>query len=143
LATLGEHPLLTPSFIRGSYITNSQDIVISVCSIDRYFCTINVSSILTGECLAKISTDISNCSEIRKAALKYLVGGFAYDERTHEIFTGNENGICCVWSNKFYNDVGDINNYPESSDTNEDESELSGSEEESELSESHSVENLE
>jgi hypothetical protein len=93
--------------------------------------------------LEKISVDIPNCSEIRKAALKYEIRGFAYDERTHEIFTGNENGICCVWSNKFYNDVGDINNYPESSDTNEAESELSGSEEESELSESHSVENLE
>jgi hypothetical protein len=57
--------------------------------------------------LENISKDILNCSKIGKTTLKYLVGGFAYDERMHEIFTGNNEGIYCVWSNKFYNDVED------------------------------------
>ena len=120
--------MIDSNFISCSYITNSQDMVISVCSTDGSLYTINVSSILSGKCLEKIGVDIPNCSEIRKAALKYEIRGFAYDERTHEIFTGNENGICCVWSNKFYNDVGDELLSEDESDEEfftEDESELS------------------
>jgi hypothetical protein len=127
LATLGDHPMINSNLMSCSYITNSQDMIISVCSTqDRFFYTINVSSILSGKCLEKISVNIPNCSEIRYAALTYLISeqfrftneivGFAYDERTHEIFTANDDGICCVWSNKFYNDVGDIIYYPGSED---------------------------
>ena len=77
---------------------------------------INVSNIVTGERLEKISyMDISSCnSEIRNKVLKHLFFGFAYDERTHEIFTSNIKGVCCVWSNRFYNDVGEINEFYDS-----------------------------
>ena len=68
--------------------------------------SINVSSIITGQSLARIParTVSGRSSNAREAALKFPVKGFAYDERTQEIFTGNSLGICCVWSNKLYKD---------------------------------------
>ena len=106
LVTLQNHRMKSMSFSWGSHITKSNDIIIYVC-MDSH--SINVSSIIIGELLAKISMDISSCSENRKKVLKQLFTGFAYDEKTHEIFTANMKGVCCVWSNRFYNDVGDIN----------------------------------
>ena len=118
LATLQDHGIFLNyckySVTYGFHITKSEDIIISVCRRDRsdpY--TINVTSIVTGKCLAKISSDISNCSQIRVEALTFHIRGFAYDERMHEIFTANHAGICCVWSNRFCKDVRNANNYPQ------------------------------
>jgi hypothetical protein len=108
LITFEDHqmrtPLLTePQFYKGNYITSGQDIVISVCGPEEseHF-TINISSIITGECLAKITTQ--GGSQFREFALNYPMVSVAYDERSEEIFTANENGICCLWSKKFHSD---------------------------------------
>ena len=94
LATLEGHGKfwngLEYSITYASHITKSEDIIISVCRRDRsdpY--TINVSSIVTGKCLANISSDISKCSQIREKALEFPIKGFAYDEKTLKIFTAN------------------------------------------------------
>lgn len=97
-------PFLTAhDFYRSTYITNDQDIIISVCGSHEFnHCTINISSIITGKSLAKITTQ--DGSKIRDAVLAYRITSFAYDEKTGEIFTANENRICCVWSKKFCHD---------------------------------------
>ena len=101
LVTLEDHPLHGPnlkhmSFFVHSYISSSQDILISLCC-GQWMSSVNVSSIVTGECLSKI----------RKAASNPPVVAFAYDERTHEVFTGTDYGVCGVLCNEFHNDVGD------------------------------------
>ena len=100
----------------GSHISKSEDIIISIWMDTLNSHNINVSSIVIGECLEKISCiAISSCnSEIIKKVLKHLYYGFAYDEITHNIFTSNIKGVCCVWSNRFYNDVGEINEFYDS-----------------------------
>lgn len=110
LVTLEDHPpLVSAGFFPKSYVSDSQDVLISLGfrsdRLPRY--GIYVSSIVTGECLLKITADAPICSKIREAALECPVEAFAYDEKTHEIFTGNFNGAC-VWSNRFHNDVGDV-----------------------------------
>jgi hypothetical protein len=93
-------PLTERYFYKANYISRGQDILISVgCPAQSDHCTINISSIITGQCLAKIKTQ--DGSQIREAALAKLIVSLAYDERSRELFTANENGICCVWSNKF------------------------------------------
>lgn len=102
LITFEDHPICMPvfdKFQRGTHILNEQDIIISVCDGVKLYCTINISSIITGECLAKITTE--GRSQIREAALSDQIVALAYDERTGEIFTANEEGICCVWSKNF------------------------------------------
>ena len=57
----------------------------------------------------------------------------AYDEWTNEIFTANEFGVCCLWSNRFREDDGDINvfyRYSESHDLDSSEEESQSVEEE-------------
>lgn len=119
--TLEDHPLLEdPDLMGHSYISNSQDVLISLClrwlrapSGERWIFSVNISSIVTGECLAKITSEDPNSSKIRKAVLTGAVTAFGYDERTHQIFTGNGRGFCGVWSNKFHNDAADVNSYLE------------------------------
>eukprot|EP00253_Pinus_taeda_P013356 PITA_13356 len=108
LITFEDHPIRLPvfdKFQRGTYIANEKDMIISFCDAVRLFekCTINISSIITGECLAKITNEPR--SQIRELALSREIVALAYDERIGEIFTANEEGICCVWSKNFPSDA--------------------------------------
>eukprot|EP00253_Pinus_taeda_P013945 PITA_13945 len=108
LITFEDHPIRLPvfdKFQRGTYIANEKDMIISFCDAVRLFekCTINISSIITGECLAKITNEPR--SQIRELALSREIVALAYDERIGEIFTANEDGICCVWSKNFPSDA--------------------------------------
>jgi len=59
-----------------------------------------------GKCIAKITIGASNCSDIRKLARRFLLPwAFAYNEKTHDLFTGCQLGRIYKWSNKFYDDV--------------------------------------
>jgi hypothetical protein len=88
-------PLTERYFYKANYISIGQDILIYVgCPAQSDHCTINISSIITGECLAKIKTQ--DVSQIREVALEKLIVSLAYDETSQELFTANENGICCV-----------------------------------------------
>ncbi|KAL6541671.1 hypothetical protein OROGR_011157 [Orobanche gracilis] len=113
------------------YITSDQDLIISYCKADSeeplsdgHAGSINISNILTGKCLAKISAGnglprnecycnldcggrnccsrkrhrpSSICSTVTEA-LEDITALF-YDEDRNEIYTGNRHGLVHVWSN--------------------------------------------
>ncbi|KAK9196330.1 hypothetical protein WN943_004458 [Citrus x changshan-huyou] len=118
------------------YITSDQDLIISYCKAEpedqwmegsgnSFTCplagSINVSSILTGKCLAKInatncspkvddelgssstgkSKKLNKCSYIRSTVGEALedITSLFYDEERNEIYTGNRHGLVHVWSN--------------------------------------------
>ena len=61
--------------------------------------SINVSNILTGKCLAKISTkDGEPGSEPTRKALEDVTALY-YNEERNEIYTGTKTGHLHVWSN--------------------------------------------
>nr|CAB3464905.1 unnamed protein product [Digitaria exilis] len=69
--------------------------------------SINISSILTGKCLAKINGGSGNSCKPKKAwkfqntvseALEDITALY-YDEERDEIYTGNRHGLVHVWSN--------------------------------------------
>jgi len=69
--------------------------------------SINISSILTGKCLAKINPGNGNSCKQKKAwkfqntvseALEDITALY-YDEERDEIYTGNRHGLVHVWSN--------------------------------------------
>ncbi|KAL6841429.1 hypothetical protein ACP4OV_028947 [Aristida adscensionis] len=94
------------------YITSDQDIIISYCKADSNDSSseenagsINISSILSGKCLAKIKPE-DLCKQ--KKAWKFQSTGaealeditaLYYDEERDEIYTGNRHGLVHVWSN--------------------------------------------
>ncbi|CAM8949201.1 unnamed protein product [Rhodiola kirilowii] len=110
------------------YITSDQDLIISYCKADAEdqwpeggnAGSINISNILTGKCLAKISvnngtpkaegcssTSVGNptkrirldrMSSTVADALEDITALF-YDEERNEIYTGNRQGLVHVWSN--------------------------------------------
>jgi hypothetical protein len=78
--------------------------------------SINISNILTGKCLAKITpssgppkddeSSSSNCmgknsKQRRNAVAEALedITALFYDEERNEIYTGNRHGLVHVWSN--------------------------------------------
>eukprot|EP00941_MAST-03F_sp_MAST-3F-sp1_P000102 g102.t1 len=80
------------------YITNKQDLIISYCKLSEEAIagTINVSSIITGQCLAKISykEDAPNaCHALQD------VTSLHYNEKDNEIYTGTKDGHIHVWTN--------------------------------------------
>ncbi|OIW15311.1 hypothetical protein TanjilG_10751 [Lupinus angustifolius] len=114
------------------YITNDQDLIISYCKADSddslsegSVGSINVSNILSGKCLAKITASNSfpveeecscadNCSgsgcnsrkrkhvsKISSTVAEALedITALYYDEERNEIYTGNGHGLVHVWSN--------------------------------------------
>ena len=68
-----------------------------------------MTSIVTGKCLTELSIDNRHCSHFRKEVMGFPTIALAYDEWTNETFTANEFGVCCLWSNRFREDDGDIN----------------------------------
>lgn len=69
--------------------------------------SINISSILTGKCLAKVNPGNGNSCKQKKAwkfqntvseALEDITALY-YDEERDEIYTGNRHGLVHVWSN--------------------------------------------
>jgi len=81
------------------YITSKQDLIISYCKNGKNSQgSINVSDILTGKCLAKISLNPDECS---KEDLKALddVTALYYNEELNEIYTGNKMGLIHTWTN--------------------------------------------
>lgn len=81
------------------YITSQQDLIISYCKKDENNekGTINISSILSGKCLAKIDNDTMEQS-IPMNSLQDVTALF-YNEDRNEIYTGNKYGTINVWSN--------------------------------------------
>eukprot|EP00898_Chlorokybus_atmophyticus_P004301 jgi/Chlat1/4872/Chrsp31S04889 len=87
------------------YITSDQDLIISYCKphpddrrIEGHMVgSINISSILTGKCLAKIQAG-SDKSYRTHDALEEVTALF-YDEDRNEIYTGNKQGLVHVWAN--------------------------------------------
>ncbi|OWM67022.1 hypothetical protein CDL15_Pgr000474 [Punica granatum] len=125
-----DHLLWHPDCNRNNiYITSDQDLIISYCKADpddKWTETegnagsINISNILTGECLAKItvanggSPDCqsrsgngggSGCKKQRRSQMRSTVAepleditALFYDEERNEIYTGNCHGLVHVWS---------------------------------------------
>lgn len=69
--------------------------------------SLNISSILTGKCLAKINCGNRNSGKPKKAwkfqntvseALEDITALY-FDEERDEIYTGNQHGLVHVWSN--------------------------------------------
>ncbi|KAJ0247030.1 hypothetical protein HA466_0174800 [Hirschfeldia incana] len=106
------------------YITSDQDLIISYCKADTEdqwiegnAGSINISNILTGKCLAKItsssgppkedesgssSSSLGNNSKQRRNAVAEAledITALFYDEERNEIYTGNRHGFVHVWSN--------------------------------------------
>ncbi|KAJ3675541.1 hypothetical protein LUZ60_004583 [Juncus effusus] len=107
------------------YITSEQDLIISYCKADEAplddstldvstaVGSINMSNILTGKCIAKISANDPDLqvslrkrgetsrSSIRSTVREALedVTALFYDEDRNEIYTGNKYGLVHVWSN--------------------------------------------
>jgi hypothetical protein len=68
-------------------------------------CSINISEILTGKCVAKIKAGnlckqkkSSNFQCTPSEALSDITSLY-YDEEREEIYTGNQQGLVHVWSN--------------------------------------------
>ncbi|CAI5533961.1 unnamed protein product [Closterium sp. Naga37s-1] len=92
------------------YITSDQDLIISYCkhhhpSHAPHVGSINISNILTGKLLAKISSDSESAQAKSKSvhstvkeALEDVTALF-YDEDRNEIYTGNRSGFVHVWTN--------------------------------------------
>jgi len=93
-----DHTLWHPDCNTNSiYITSQQDIIISYCKQNESeFGSINVSSILNGKSIARITAKESNGRE--KAALEDVTALF-YNEERNEIYTGNSHGYIQIWSN--------------------------------------------
>uniref|UniRef100_M4DEB3 Transducin/WD40 repeat-like superfamily protein n=1 Tax=Brassica campestris TaxID=3711 RepID=M4DEB3_BRACM len=108
------------------YITSDQDLIISYCKADTEdqwiegnAGSINISNILTGKCLAKITSSSgppkedessstssssslgTNSKQRRNAVAEALedITALFYDEERNEIYTGNRHGFVHVWSN--------------------------------------------
>ncbi|CAH8369791.1 unnamed protein product [Eruca vesicaria subsp. sativa] len=104
------------------YITSDQDLIISYCKADTEdqwiqgnAGSINISNILTGKCLAKITSSSAppkedesssssfgtNSNQRRNAVAEALenITALFYDEERNEIYTGNGHGFVHVWSN--------------------------------------------
>nr|ACG41087.1 hypothetical protein [Zea mays] len=100
------------------YITSDQDLIISYCKADSTDSSseenagsINISSILTGKCLAKINPGNSRkqkdpCKQKKVWRFQNTVSealeditALYYDEDRDEIYTGNRHGLVHVWSN--------------------------------------------
>jgi hypothetical protein len=114
------------------YITSEQDLIISYCKADEPshsllpspspsdeppgetpVGSINMSNILTGKCIAKISAndpELRICprrrgetghSSVRSTVREALedVTALFYDEDRNEMYTGNKHGLVHVWSN--------------------------------------------
>ncbi|RRT74861.1 hypothetical protein GW17_00026519 [Ensete ventricosum] len=103
------------------YITSDQDLIISYCKAEEgcgdegevsAVGSINMSNILTGKCIAKISASdpalqisprqrcVTGRSSIRSTVREALedVTALFYDEERNEIYTGNKQGLIHVWS---------------------------------------------
>ncbi|CAI5483790.1 unnamed protein product [Closterium sp. Yama58-4] len=92
------------------YITSDQDLIISYCkhhhpSHAPHVGSINISNILTGKLLAKVSSDSESAQAKSKSvhstvkeALEDVTALF-YDEDRNEIYTGNRSGFVHVWTN--------------------------------------------
>lgn len=86
------------------YITAKQDIIVSFCQ-DHSTTehghaslkgSVNISSIFTGKCVAKIAAGDSD--EPRHAKALERVSAVFYNEEHNEIYTGNEKGHLAIWS---------------------------------------------
>uniref|UniRef100_A0ACD5VSQ0 Uncharacterized protein n=1 Tax=Avena sativa TaxID=4498 RepID=A0ACD5VSQ0_AVESA len=94
------------------YITSNQDLIISYCKADPddpssqdNACSINISEILTGKCVAKIKAG-DLCKQKRSSDFHCTpsealadITSLYYDEEREEIYTGNQQGFVHVWSN--------------------------------------------
>ena len=102
------------------YITSQQDLIISYCKSripgtgpglsgagppTRYQGSINVSSILTGQCLAKVldkTPPLPRAERKKKKKKKNAledVTALFYNEERNEIYTGNKSGLIHIWGN--------------------------------------------
>ena len=90
------------------YITAKQDIIVSFCrdhastSCEDGMAggpmkgAVNISSIFTGKCVAKIASGDSD--EPRHSKALERVSAVFYNEEHNEIYTGNEKGHLAIWS---------------------------------------------
>uniref|UniRef100_A0A7N0RAP1 Transducin/WD40 repeat-like superfamily protein n=1 Tax=Kalanchoe fedtschenkoi TaxID=63787 RepID=A0A7N0RAP1_KALFE len=104
------------------YITSGQDLIFSYCKtntddiwMEKKVGSINISNILTGKCMAKITVDSAfrkdddelslgkrkRSSDLRSKCREALedVTALFYDEYRNEIYSGNHHGMIHVWSN--------------------------------------------
>jgi len=84
-----------------SYITNTQDTIISFCKDEANesddLGSINISNIITGKCISKINFNREVDNFKKQQALKNITALY-YDEMTNEIFTGNTEGCIYAWT---------------------------------------------
>jgi WD40 repeat protein len=86
------------------YITAKQDIIVSFCrdksttehGLSSIKGAVNISSIFTGKCVAKIAA--ADSEEPRHAKALERVSAVFYNEEHNEIYTGNEKGHLAIWS---------------------------------------------
>ena len=114
-----DHELYTPDCNTNNIcISKRQDMIISVCrrklrnasdhdsntnqNTNNKTGTINISNILTGKCLTKITVDnaSSNEKETKTMCFDALqdITSLHYDENINELYTGSKSGKLYVWS---------------------------------------------
>lgn len=108
------HPLGHPDFnLNNNYITSDHNLIISYCRDDskdqsmetNAVGSINVSSMLSEKCVAKINAGKAlegiDSSQGRSSVEEALEGitTLYYDEERNAIYTGNRHGFVHVWSN--------------------------------------------
>ena len=105
ITSFEDHELWHPDCITNSiYITAKQDIIVSFCrdksttehGLSSIKGAVNISSIFTGKCVAKIAA--ADSEEPRHAKALERVSAVFYNEEHNEIYTGNEKGHLAIWS---------------------------------------------
>ena len=91
LVSLEDHRIFLHTFSRGSHITKSQDIIISVCNRARDSYSINVTSIVTGQCLAGHMTSTGETGPVIKDRRSNLNHG---ERSRYSIKTGKYGFLC-------------------------------------------------
>ena len=87
------------------YITAKQDLIVSYCRSNTPTAadpsamtgTVNISSIFSGKCLAKIAPKPGLCRDDRQSMALERISAIFYNEEHNEIYTGTENGLLHVW----------------------------------------------
>lgn len=114
VTTFEDHELWHPDCNTNNiYITSKQDLIVSYCRSKQTAApksgsssgsaspspvgTVNISSIFSGRCLAKISPQEAGADERHAKALQRISAVF-YNEVHNEIYTGNEQGLLHIWS---------------------------------------------
>ena len=100
VTTFKDHQLWYPDCNTNNiYITSQQDLIISYCKSESgEEGSLNVSDILTGDCLAKVEVDKTKLNLAEQKNALEEVTSLYYNEEMNEIYTGNKHGLIYCWT---------------------------------------------